>query len=165
MSSEKVAFNYLRENFTEPGQPIVHGLVNFKPQLVPDIPNVKFSGLEFKILEYWFDWSASGSRDSWLRIQNIANWDLQKTIVHLYFAKFFDAFSCHWNWLLVFQESYSSIKAFDSKVISRSNSRLLNLRRFFPDFLVKSKEDGLASIWTVHWVKLRLKLDGPKDSK
>ena len=61
MSSEKVAFNYLRENFTEPGQPIVHGLVNFKQQLVPDIPNVKFSGLEFKILEYWFDWSASGS--------------------------------------------------------------------------------------------------------
>ena len=44
VSHEKVAFNYLRENYTELGQPIVHGLVNFKPELVPDIPSGKFSG-------------------------------------------------------------------------------------------------------------------------
>jgi len=66
VSYGKVAFNYLRENYTQSGQPIVHGLVNFKPELVPDIPSGKFSGQKSKNFGYLIvDWAmVHGCMDS-----------------------------------------------------------------------------------------------------
>ena len=41
---KKVAFNYLRENYTKPDQPFIHGLVNFKPKLMPQDSEKEFEG-------------------------------------------------------------------------------------------------------------------------
>ena len=62
----KVAFNYLRENYTNSGQPMVHGLLNFKPELVPDIPRGKFAGKETEDIWIFFQVTGPWSTDPWI---------------------------------------------------------------------------------------------------